>query len=317
MSTRQRNHKKTEIAIDRPPLSRQHSEEYGYMTYLYSAIEPSEYKYNVINKDKLATLDSSEYDVSFNATQKTRYFLIFGNFNGINQILMIPYALHCSSDKIWCCHLCATDALFQGTIVDGELIQNSLGELHYLITDVYTYCGENWKTKPVAEKRNQFRVSSEITYNIYISSFHIAWIDIFESTDIPAALQSDQSFAFNGLLFLRKQSGIRLIYRLDAVSTEIATVPVSPRYETGTTKMFTISATNLPDVFPLQSNEVSCGYLSVPTMKLSLKLRELVKDGGNVTIKCIFNGNKWEFVSKKTTRRLKKNDNRSDVVTTS
>ena len=132
---------KLNVVIETPTFQREITEVLGHVTYLYQHIEPSLVKYEFINEENIANINQNNYMVYLNASQKTRYFLIFDVFDGTSQVIMIPYAIHCSSDKVFCAHLCASNSMFLGSLFDGDLIQNSSGELVYMISDVYKYKG--------------------------------------------------------------------------------------------------------------------------------------------------------------------------------
>jgi hypothetical protein len=298
------------VAISRPCVPQDVAQECGFTTTLYRHVNPATVRYDMVTHASLEQLDDAVDHVVPNATHKTRYFLVFQVSEGVPQVAMIPYATHCASDQIRCAHVCADAELFRTTVVDGDLVQDSRGNMLFLMTDVYAYCGESWKDKPVAEKRRLFRVADRITYDANLSSFQMCWIASFPCDDLATALQASQPFDVNGIVLIQCTSGPRLVYRATTGAGTDGDAPsmngigvgedaarrvggTSSCHEDGERRRFSIQATSLPDVFPLVAAGDDYGYLRVPTLKWSLRLRELTRGGQAVTLVCVFLGGAW------------------------
>ena len=279
------------ITFESSPMSRSDSEEFGHLNFLYQHIEPSEYQFDLLNRENLAKISPNDFMVCLNATKKSRFFLVLNSFNSVNQALFIAYGKHCSSSQVWATHIQATEALFKGTIFDGDLIQNNLGELSFVISDIYLYAGQDVSHLDVKERRKLVNLEKDFVYNKYLSKLTFQWNPVFECGEISNALQKECNFDFNGIMFIPRKPGHRWIFRVDQQPVQSETSK-RPEHDKGDKLTFQIEQTDLPDVYPISSNKIDYGHLYIPTKALSLKIRQWVQDGA-VKVSCQFNGKKW------------------------
>ena len=61
----------SKISFDYSPLNIEISEKYGHLNYLYQSIEPSEYKYEMLDQNNLNDIEPEKHAICLNVTQKT------------------------------------------------------------------------------------------------------------------------------------------------------------------------------------------------------------------------------------------------------
>ena len=282
------------ITFESAPMNRDLSEEFGHLNFLYQNIEPSDYQFELLNRGSLSHVSAGDYMVCLNATKKSRFFLVLNSFNSINQAVFIAYARHCSSSQVWAVHLQADENLFKGTILDGELIQTNLGELAFLISDVYLAHGESMSNYGIKERRAKFDINSLI-YNKYLSKLTFQWNPIYECAEISTALKHEDNFDFDGIMFIPRKPGQRWIFRIDQQESSQQTK--RPESAPGEQIVFSIEQTDLPDVYPIAHNKIDYGHLYIPNKTISLKVRKWVIDNTSVNVLCEYNGKKWIPIS--------------------
>ena len=280
----------SKISFDYSPINVEISEKYGHLNFLYQYLEPSDYQYEMLDNNNLDKIRPEEHFICLNVTHKTRYFLVFNNFKGVNQAIFIMYGRHCSSSQVWLQHFQIKEDLFQGTILDGDLIQNNLGNLVFLISDMYLCKGEDVKSMDLEKKRQLINLDSDIIYNPYLTKLKFEWNPIFSCNKISEALKTEQNFDFNGIMFLPKISGGRWIFRI--TNEEPLKIKQKPKHKKGDQLIFTIEQTDLPDVYPINIKDIDYGHLYIPTKALSLKVRNWTQKNPTKLL-CYFNGKKW------------------------
>lgn len=281
---------KTRVTIARKCLERNSAEAGGYVSRLYKYLEPSQLMYEFLNCDNLKLLTADKFRVTLNAVHKTRYFVMFDIIEGIEQVALLPVQQHCSSDQIWCAHICANQSLFKGTILDGDLIQNCDGDLELIVSDIYKFAGDNWLDTSHDEKFSKVQFEDWITYNPRISSFKISWNHFYTCDQIMKALDDHWQFDFNGLVFIPLVSDKRYIF----TTSEKANAQYKPRPKLDQIQLFTITSTDLPDVYPLTLGTVDHGFLYIPNLKYSTHLRLATRNNRSLELRCKYNGVKWQ-----------------------
>jgi hypothetical protein len=282
----------SKVSLDYQPLSRASSEYYGHINFLYQNIEPSDYTYELLVQENMNQISPDKNLVCLNATKKSRFFLVFNNFKGINQALLIAYGRHCSSSQVWVLHIQAKEDLFLGTIMDGDLVEDNRGELSFVISDLYLLRGVDLKCVNLDEKPQMLDVEDVFLYNPHLTKVNFQWNPLFTCEQIEASLQhSDVNFDFNGIMFVPKISGKRWIYRINNKQQESVQQKL-PDYDVGEKKVFTIEQNELPDVYPISANQLDYGHLYIPTKTVSLKVRGWVQKGP-VAVNCQYDGKKW------------------------
>ena len=233
------------------------------------------------------------------------YLLFLTKINNVNYTLLIDKKIKTGHNypKMFVVQYRFSDELFNGTLLETELLRDNNDNWTLLLGDIYYYNGKIMKNTNIVDRINIIHNLLEQEYN-YDSFSDICPIQVkkyfdFKDTDtifkdfIPNLNYDTRGFYFVPI----KASYSRILYLFKEGDLEI-------KKEKKNTLNFQIQKTMKRDVYDLYlqgpNNIVKQGVACVPTMKTSQMLRELFEEEGSVHVECKYNEKfgKWEPLKK-------------------
>jgi hypothetical protein len=286
----------------------------------------SGYRYaNIINSKSISYLSKQPHVITLK-TGGANYFLFLTKINGVNKCLFVDrktkkgYTL----PRIITANFRFSDRVFEGTVLDGELIRDKSDNWMFLISNIITFCGENisgnlsQRYNKIYELLNKhyredpefdicyLRVKKLFTYNDY---------DKMMLQYIPKCGYEIKGLYFNSVN--PKLSNHLFMYpnntkeRISNKSRDKATTGDSSittdtnskqNSEVKATVTFTIKTTDKPDIYKLYCMEESTikeyGIAYIGKMKTSKLLKTWFHENQDkdCLVSCDYNTrfNKWE-----------------------
>lgn len=293
--------------------------------WLYSKLDLSKYRYIMLNNiSKLKFLQSNEHYVSPNF-KGYNYLLIMLKINDKNLCVAIDRKklsyhksqLDMKTLQIIQINVKTTDAMFQGTIIDGKIIKSN-NQYVYLIQDCFYLMGNKMLEIEMNEKMNKLDDTLKNNFKkekiSYCSNFEFKLNKLYMYKDLEQLINnlSTLTIETNGLLFYPKFSGINVLHidkkiekvEINSKNTEIiqqksydiihnfVNFLKSRKYSyesNGKCKVYWLSRTTVPDVYDLteQKDGVKESIALIPNLKISQMCDEIIKETP-VKFNCIF-----------------------------
>lgn len=264
-------------------------------------------------------LSSNPYLVTFRSNGNP-YFIYLTRINLVNQCIFCDKKVQqgYSSPRMIIARFGFDDDLFDGTLLDGEMVSDTDGKWLFLVADIFTYRGNHMNNVDAVRRLN-------LVYEIFGNMFRPDAFDVcgfqvksyFSYEDIgkmltefvpslPYSLRGlyfkPMNLRYNDILYNFDDSLIKKVYRQkfsteakpfldvqDLQDMQDAQVvrdvnqyekPPQPSETNTVSKTFFARRTALPDVFILEDPKTkkNIGTACIPTMDVSRFMRALFKD---------------------------------------
>jgi len=296
--------------------------------YVYSKLNLSNHRFNMLNKMKLEFLSNNEHYVSPNF-KGFNYFLIFMNLetNGekkkyciaIDRRKLSYHIDHIELKSVFMAkiHMKVSESIFNGTIFDGKLIESS-DKFIFLIQDCFYLMGKKILDMEMSQKMGHLDNILKIHFSDpnVCDNFSIKLNTLCKYDGLENLIDNilpNCSIPTHGLVFYPKYSGISIIYivkKFNKVDIETNQVQNSESktfdminnfdkyiknrvysFENGPkTRIYWLSRTNIPDVYNLSEKEDSekLGIAHIPSIKTSHLCDEKIKENKPIKFNCVY-----------------------------
>jgi len=307
--------------------------------YIYTTIDLSDLKFKLVEvEDDLPNIK--------------RDFYVSPNYNGTNCLLVFIKLAHnyysflidrktlsynknqvdINSLKITPVKIRLNFDIYNGTIMDGILLNTNDNTMSFVINDVYHFRGRTMMNTKMLYKQINLEtylasttVNDNFMNNIQLHTnkyYNIADTKSLIETEIPNLFKSNE---IKGVAFYPETTGLKYIYLFNNVSysnTEKEETEQSETNDTvdvinGTIGTFEIRPTNIVDVYKLfllvkvkkGTKKViktkKIGIASIPTQDCSKMCKKIIGDKKKALVKCKFvkDKNKWIPVEKSSAKR--------------
>lgn len=307
--------------------------------YIYTTIDLSDLKFKLV-------------EVEDDLPNVKRDFYVSPNYNGTNCLLVFIKLAHnyysflvdrktlsynknqvdINSLKITPVKIRLNFDIYNGTIMDGILLNTNDNTMSFVINDVYYFRGRTMMNTKMLYKQinletylSSTTVNDNIMNNIELHAnkyYNISETKSLIETVIPGLFKSNE---IKGVAFYPETTGLKYIYLFSNVSysntdkeeTEHSDTNDVPDIDDGTTGVFEIRSTSIVDVYKLfllvkikkgGKNVIKTkkiGIASIPTQDCSKMCKKLVGDKKKALVKCKFvkDKNKWIPVEASTAKR--------------
>lgn len=300
--------------------------------YLYDKVDLSKHRYIILNNvQKLKFLSENEHYVSPNF-KGFNYLLILTTFNNKKYCVAIDRKklsyqksqLDMRTLQLFQINMRTSEKMFDGTILDGKLIQNNNNYL-FLIQDCFYMMGNPMLKMEMSNKISYLDsiLKSNLNNNCNNNfTFKLNKLYVYDELEEMINNLHTLSIPTNGITFFPKQSGIIVIHTekkaekvnittnnevIDNSSFHIIHDYInflkSRTYsyeQNGKSGKFWISRTPIYDVYDLSEKEngEKIGIACIPNLKISHMCDEKIKDTP-VKFNCIFSNKfkKWIPIS--------------------
>jgi len=307
------------------------------INFIYDKLEDlHNFSYNILNNiSKLKFLKNNEHLVSPNY-KGLNYFIIFTSINNKNYCIALDrkklsYSKSQIDIKTLNIYNLGTknipDALFNGTILDGKIINNSI----FLIQDCYYLMGNNMLNMILNDKINLLdeTIINNLKDNILNFDLKLNKLYTYNNLEELISNLSKLSYSTNGLIFFPKLSGKNIlflennnlkkndnqIYKKEndnqIYKKENDNIPFKDENEenkdillnytnilkartysyenTYDFKILSLTKTDIPDVYNIYNdNNEKLGIALIPNLKISHMCESYIKTSEPVKFKCSF-----------------------------
>ena len=303
---------------------------YKILDYLYNQVDLSKYRYNILNTtQRLEYLRDNVHYVSPNYKGQN-YLLILLNIDNKNISCLLDRKklsyhksqLDMKTIQIINVPIECDNILYNGTIFDGKLIQNSEGNL-FLIQDCFYCMNNSMLSLDMSVKLKEI----DSIINTYINKkscvkFKIKINILYTYDKLEYVINNLKTFSVptNGLIFYPITSGINILYiekkNIDKITnndninsesynliSDYVNFLKSRTYsyeQSSKSKVLWLNRTIIPDVYDISENENSnkLGIALIPNLKISYMCDNLINDK-SLQFNCIFSPKfkKWIPIS--------------------
>ncbi len=302
------------------------------LDYLYSNLNLSKHRFIMLNNvSKLEQLRDSEHYVS-PSFKGFNYFLIFMNLeDSKNDMKPRKYCVaidrrklsyHKDQIDIKSVFMVKTivkvsDAIFNGTIFDGKLIESS-NKFIFLIQDCFYLMGKKLLDMEMSQKMGHLDniMKMHFSESNICDNFVFKLNKLYTYNDLKELIEKlipSCSIPTQGLVFYPKYSGISIIHiekKIDKVDIETNQQPAiesktydmiynfveyiktrTYSYEKGSkTRKYWLSKSNIPDVYNISEKEDSerLGIAHIPNLKISHLCDDEVKEDKPCRFNCVY-----------------------------
>jgi hypothetical protein len=282
--------------------------------YLYSKINLSKYRFIMLdNIGKLKQLQDNKHYVAPNYKGYS-YFLIFITIEtkkycvAINRKKLSYHKEQLDMKNVFMVqiHMNVHDNFYNGTILDGKLIQNT-NEAIFLIQDSFYLFGKNMLNMGLMEKITHLDniLKQYMTGDNYCKNFNFRLNKLYEYSDLPDLVYNilpTLQIPVNGITFIPPLSGITIVHienKTEKISINTSNEAIqcdsydmihnfvnylknrTYSYETnGNKKQLLLSKTEIPDVYSVfdEYNTERLGIAHIPNLKISHYCNQYIKN---------------------------------------
>ena len=252
----------------------------------YAKIYNDQYKKN-LNNPHIVCVKSSG----------SQYLMFCTQINDINYCFMIDKKIKDGYEypKIFIVNFRFSNELFNGTLFEVELIRDKNDKWSILIGDVYMICGNSMNNIQIHDRINRCNVILEEKYinddfcNICPISIK-RYFDIQEIKYVMAEFIPKLSYRIRGFYFVPlKTSYSKILYLLKEQDYK------KVNYINKDLITFRVLKTVKPDIYELylynepRSNIIRHSYASIPNIKISEWLKELIESKEECIVECKYN----------------------------
>ena len=231
------------------------------------------------------------------------YFLYCTQINDVNYCFLIDKKIKdgYKFPKIFLVHYRFESEIFNGTLFETELLRDNCNKWHLLIGDIYIYKGERLDTKQITERMN---IINNMILNEYIDDTFCnicplkikRYFNLNQIQYITDEFVDTLDYRIRGLYFVPlKCSYSKILYMFTDQEYK------ENNYKNKTTINFKIIKTIKPDVYELYLNNetkssiIKHSYASIPNIKTSKWVKDLIDSKDDVMVECKLNKNfnKW------------------------
>lgn len=224
---------------------------------LYSKINVSKYRYNILYQKELNLLKNNKYHVTLN-NFGLKYFVMFINYKNKKYCFYIDkrtlkydrMSINIENVVIYSVKHCVSEDIYDFTLFDGDLLKNRYEHFIFIICDVYYLVNKNYIEVAIEKKLLliEDKLYSSYKYNKQLEScsFRInklhTYADILKitKTTIPSL-----DYLSCGLVFYPIFSGLRIVYKFSKDEMPVHTIYNSNKKHISTnTHQNNISHTN-------------------------------------------------------------------------
>jgi hypothetical protein len=293
--------------------------------YLYGKLDLSKYRYIMLNTmQKIKFLQDNEHYVSPNF-KGYNYLVLMLIINGKQFCVAIDRKklsyhksqLDMKTIQIIQINMKTSDALFNGTIFDGKLI-NSNNEYIYLIQDCFYLMGNKMLEMEMNQKLSSLDTILKTHFKkdkiTYCPNFEFKLNKLYKYADLENMIEnlSKLSIQTNGIIFYPKFSGVNVLHiekKIEKVNINTSNNEIIEQtsyhiihdivnflksrtysYESnGKCKILWLSRTIIPDVYDISENENGDkeGIALIPNLKTSQLCDDIINDKP-VKFNCIY-----------------------------
>ncbi len=281
------------------------SEKEAVINYLYNNVALYNHRFVILKKsiltDKNIEITDNKYYISVNVTSNVRkneslkklgeqYYLIFLNNKKylINkkQLFYQKHKINISKLQINIISLdMSSDIYNNGTIIDGSTLLSKNNTWIFLVCDIFMYKGYNYCKLDFLEKNILFQEFINDIRNKENNTFNVQCAPIIKLKNIKQFINhqvNNLNYAVNGLTFLPKNNGERIIYRFYKNKNKNKNNSSKANYEntqniiSKSDNNFELKITNLTDVYILykviHNKKEKIGMARIPNKQLSKEL---------------------------------------------
>ena len=286
------------------------------LTKLYDLINFQKIRYQIINnKIQLDDLKKSKFFITPHF-QGHNYLLFLFMLNGIkHNILISKKELKYFKDqnnlneiKMYQININNLDqCYYNGTILDGRIINGLNSKASYIIQDVYYLSAKNLLMVELSNKLdklndfiNDLKINQEHNIECKISRLY----DYSQLPDLLFNKLKMTELKINGLIFLPEYTGKSYIYTNDIEFEELKNKSYVSNNNNNNKRnasemTFYMKKTNTPDVYELYENDINNltkeGIAHIPNINTSHFYKEIFRDKNMVQVNCLKSEkfNKW------------------------
>lgn len=203
---------------------------------LYSKINVSKYRYNILYQKELNLLKNNKYHVTLN-NFGLKYFVMFINYKNKKYCFYIDkrtlkydrLSINIENVVIYSVKHCVSEDIYDFTLFDGDLLKNKYEHFIFIICDVYYLLNKNYIEVAIEKKllliEDKLYTSYKYNKQLEPCSFRVNKLYVYSDilkitkTTIPSL-----DYLSCGLVFYPIFSGLRIVYKFSKDEMPIHTI---------------------------------------------------------------------------------------------
>lgn len=192
---------------------------------LYSKINVSKYRYNILYQKELSLLKSNKYHVTLN-NFGLKYFVMFTKYRNKKYCFYIDkrtlkydrMSVNTENVVIYSVTHCVSEDLYDFTLFDGDLLKNKYDHHIFIICDVYYLLNKNYIEVAIEKKLLiiEEKLYSSYKYNKQLESCSFRVNKLYTYADILKITKTtipSLDYLSCGIVFYPIFSGLRIVYK--------------------------------------------------------------------------------------------------------
>jgi hypothetical protein len=244
------------------------------------------------NEQDLKTIKDNEYSITpkYRGQKSWIIFIRIGECN-YYAVSFPKNKLNSKDLQLYPINLMIEKRIYDGTIMEGVYIKNSVGNKILIIDEIYYLEGKDMLKEKrdirldITSKYFQENIERSLDYQIYVCTHFTSNENHLKNLyDLTKTDQQIEGWMFYPNYYHKQLPIFYYEIKLTDLSEEVTQFAI-----------FNMKKTQITDIYELYNNEQKIGHAFVPNAEATKKFKSWFKDVSNIKVKCRFNNDnhKW------------------------